>query len=449
MNGNNKILAIVTTIIVLLIVVLFYRSCNCEECRSVLIKQNDSLRKEIERINLSTASEYEEMRTNFNVANTEKEELENNIVLLKDTIRILCTKIYDLEKGKKHNETEIAKLRKYLDEAIQKQEKLVNDVTIIINNRNDIEQYTAITDSIEGKGRGQLDAFKKEANTYFYELRKSKEETENFIEDAKIFLVNLDNSQKIKKEIENEKSQQRISELESQLRVSNEQLSNALDQLQNQEEELNNYVSDISILNVQNTQLKKDTATLRSTIKEKDTQLAKANRDNAKLRKENKRLWDIINIRPSFEIDFKRNFKIKQGKNKDIPFVIHKNDNAIKMNEQKTYTLYIAVANINPPKEFTTISSGSGFYVEPFDTIRFNGEVWFNNNKCYIYNSKVNFEWNGNEVEGKISISSTSKTVIEKSDFRYDYLIFENNIFVTGSSNCSMADRVGDEIKEQ
>lgn len=173
--------------------------------------------------------------------------------------------------------------------------------------------------------------------------------------------------------------------------------------------------------------------------------------DNLKLKEEIERRDAIINMRPSFEFDIKRKFfsdklKINRGETFSIPFVVNENEH---MKTLKEYTIYFAIGE----SSITRAAEG----MKP---IRINNDKdkYIPNNECpwkdikgvdWIYHAKCTFYWTGDKVEKPLTITNATDNdiSIKGEDIKYYYLVFENDKFIVGYTQCTIKNPVGIRIE--
>ena len=222
-----------------------------------------------------------------------------------------------------------------------------------------------------------------------------------------------------------EQKNQRISSLETELKNIKDDYDAVVTHMSLVEEELEKYRKE-------NDQLRYDNSTL-------SNQLAISQSRSDSLETENDRLnGKIVNVEnrfsPEFEINFKK-FKTKEGKSFPIPIIINENYMLKESNKRKNYTIYIAIARIDDPRY-----GESGKYIDTSRMVEYGvNKKWVYHGVCYLS------DWDGEKQEIVINVTTTSPKKIKLSQevFTYDYLIFENGVFVSGRKKCTQKDPAG------
>lgn len=391
---------------------------------------------------------YDRTKSELNIANKEKNEKEKEIESLNKEIKAITGQLYDLRNKRKKDTAKINKLIGMLSSAIDREEILIQGLDSIISNRDYINAFYNGTDSVMGVSNETLFSSKLETQEFFYKLYNAKNEANDFVNDAKKFRDNMQESQQILAEIESERSREKIQELQRQLGQKQQALDAANQKIQQYNNEIiPNKDALITKLSEQVALLQKDTTTKAQKIISLESDKSILANKLTETMRQNDSLNDVVNIRPNIDLNV-RKIVIKDNQTYEIPVKVHKRDG---VKQSKIYTIYFLIGKVTNDNSPTGMEDGVQ-YLEPNEYIKFNGENWHDKTtgRAWAYNGKYEFEWHGQDIpNGKITIKNGSgdKFNPKQKEIRYTYLIFEGSKFLKGYHQCTTREEFKNQIK--
>ena len=366
---------------------------------------------------------YDRTKSELNIANKEKNEKEKEIESLNKEIKSITGQLYDLRNKRKKDTAKINKLIGMLSSAIDREEILIQGLDSIISNRDYINAFYNGTDSVMGVSNETLFSSKLETQEFFYKLYNAKNEANDFVNDAKKFRDNMQESQQILAEIESERSREKIQELQRQLGQKQQALDAANQKIQQYNNEIiPNKDALITKLSEQVVSLQQERDTIQLKLNRKDV-------ENTKLNQQIKDLEYALDVAKNsipiyFNIHPKRKIVIKEGKGCDIPIIVNENVALKQSGNTKKCIIYFCISKEEPYGQ-------KGHRYPPFQQTDTTNIIVFHG-KERKYHGVCQFDWKGEKIDDLSIHISTPQTEKLKKDWVYSYYIYmdgKENIF--------------------